>query len=105
MSDGKQAKRIGLTYADAGVDITAGNNLVDLIKPLAKSTRRKGADAASVFRRKHRFLQRSDRAARVRRIEQVAEVAFDVRGGLAVGDDEDLLVLARALAKNSTGQL
>ena len=45
MSDGKQAKRNGLTYADAGVDITAGNALVDLIKPLAKSTRRKGADA------------------------------------------------------------
>ena len=45
MSDGKQAKRNGLTYADAGVDITAGNDLVDLIKPLAKSTRRKGADA------------------------------------------------------------
>jgi len=35
-----------LSYADAGVDITAGNNLVDEIKPLAKSTRRKGADAA-----------------------------------------------------------
>ena len=35
-----------LTYADAGVDITAGNDLVDLIKPLAKSTRRKGANAS-----------------------------------------------------------
>ncbi|MBG1231230.1 phosphoribosylformylglycinamidine cyclo-ligase [Aestuariivirga litoralis] len=35
-----------LSYADAGVDITAGNDLVDVIKPLAKSTRRKGADAA-----------------------------------------------------------
>lgn len=46
MSDGKQAKRNGLTYADAGVDITAGNDLVDLIKPLAKSTRRTGAHAA-----------------------------------------------------------
>ncbi len=34
-----------MTYADAGVDITAGNDLVSLIKPLAKSTRRKGADA------------------------------------------------------------
>ncbi len=42
----KQAKQKGLTYADAGVDITAGNDLVTLIKPLAKSTRRKGADAA-----------------------------------------------------------
>jgi phosphoribosylformylglycinamidine cyclo-ligase len=45
MSGGKQAFRNGLTYADAGVDITAGNDLVSLIKPLAKSTRRKGADA------------------------------------------------------------
>ena len=34
-----------ITYADAGVDIDAGNRLVDLIKPLAKSTRRPGADA------------------------------------------------------------
>ncbi len=46
MNDGKQAKRNGLTYADAGVDIAAGNDLVRMIKPLAKSTRRKGADAA-----------------------------------------------------------
>ena len=46
MCDGKQALRNGLTYADAGVDITAGNDLVSAIKPLAKSTRRKGANAA-----------------------------------------------------------
>ncbi len=46
MGDGKQAGRNGLTYADAGVDITAGNDLVTAIKPLARSTRRKGADAA-----------------------------------------------------------
>lgn len=35
----------GYTYAEAGVDIDAGNALVDAIKPLAKSTRRSGADA------------------------------------------------------------
>ena len=35
-----------LTYADAGVDIDAGNRLVERIKPLARSTRRPGADAA-----------------------------------------------------------
>ena len=36
----------GLTYADAGVDIDAGAALVEAIKPLAKATRRPGADAA-----------------------------------------------------------
>jgi phosphoribosylaminoimidazole synthetase len=36
----------GLTYAEAGVDIDAGNALVDAIKPLARATRRPGADAA-----------------------------------------------------------
>jgi phosphoribosylformylglycinamidine cyclo-ligase len=35
-----------LTYAEAGVDIDAGNALVEAIKPLAKATRRPGADAA-----------------------------------------------------------
>lgn len=33
-----------VTYRDAGVDIDAGNALVAAIKPLAKSTSRKGAD-------------------------------------------------------------
>jgi phosphoribosylformylglycinamidine cyclo-ligase len=31
-----------LTYAEAGVNIQAGNTLVDKIKPLAASTRRPG---------------------------------------------------------------
>jgi phosphoribosylformylglycinamidine cyclo-ligase len=34
-----------LSYRDAGVDIDAGNALVQAIKPLAKATRRRGADA------------------------------------------------------------
>ena len=33
------------TYRDSGVDIDAGNALVEAIKPLAKATRRLGADA------------------------------------------------------------
>ena len=33
-----------MTYADAGVDIDAGNALVAAIKPLAKATSRSGAD-------------------------------------------------------------
>jgi len=35
----------GLTYARAGVDIDAGNRMVDLIKPLVRATARPGADA------------------------------------------------------------
>src|SRR3954454_18657353 len=36
--------RNGLTYADSGVDIDAGNRLVDLIKPMVRATARAGAD-------------------------------------------------------------
>jgi phosphoribosylformylglycinamidine cyclo-ligase len=35
----------GLTYAKSGVDIDAGNRMVELIKPLVKATARPGADA------------------------------------------------------------
>ncbi|HZQ12079.1 MAG TPA: phosphoribosylformylglycinamidine cyclo-ligase [Pseudolabrys sp.] len=35
----------GLTYAQAGVDIDAGNRMVELIKPLVRATARSGADA------------------------------------------------------------
>ncbi|MEJ6781562.1 phosphoribosylformylglycinamidine cyclo-ligase [Aminobacter sp. Piv2-1] len=41
MSEGKN----GLTYAQAGVDIDAGNLMVEKIKPLVRSTRRPGADS------------------------------------------------------------
>jgi phosphoribosylformylglycinamidine cyclo-ligase len=35
----------GLSYAEAGVDIDAGNRLVEMIKPLVRSTARAGTDA------------------------------------------------------------
>jgi len=38
-------KKRGLTYAQAGVDIDAGNRMVEMIKPLVRATRRPGADA------------------------------------------------------------
>ena len=41
MSQGKN----GLTYAEAGVDIDAGNAMVEKIKPLVRATRRPGADS------------------------------------------------------------
>ena len=46
MARAKQAAAPGVSYASAGVDISAGNALVEAIKPLARATRRKGADSA-----------------------------------------------------------
>jgi phosphoribosylformylglycinamidine cyclo-ligase len=39
-----QEKAKGLTYSDSGVDIDAGNRLVDMIRPAVRATRRPGAD-------------------------------------------------------------
>ena len=39
------AAKNGLTYADAGVDMDAGNAMVEKIKPLLRTTRRRGAEA------------------------------------------------------------
>ena len=43
-ADGK-----GLTYAQAGVDIDAGNALVERIKPMARATLRPGAGGIGGF--------------------------------------------------------
>src|ERR1700738_957299 len=45
LESGMIDRKNGLTYADSGVDIDAGNRMVDLIKPLARATARAGADA------------------------------------------------------------
>src|SRR6202049_3402895 len=38
-------RKSGLTCADSGVNIDAGNRMVDLIKPMVRATARPGADA------------------------------------------------------------
>ena len=37
--------RGGVTYAESGVDVGAGDRFIDLIKPLSKATLRPGCDA------------------------------------------------------------
>lgn len=45
MSDAQSLPSNGLSYKQAGVDIDAGNALVEAIKPAVRATRRPGADA------------------------------------------------------------
>jgi len=42
-------KRNGLTRAQAGVDIDAGNRMVELIRPLVRATARPGAGPNSAI--------------------------------------------------------
>ncbi|HWK34009.1 MAG TPA: phosphoribosylformylglycinamidine cyclo-ligase [Hyphomicrobium sp.] len=44
MTEPDRERNPAITYRDAGVDIDAGNRLVELIKPLARATRRPGSD-------------------------------------------------------------
>jgi phosphoribosylformylglycinamidine cyclo-ligase len=46
MANVKQDKAKGLSYKDAGVDVSAGNALVRAIQPLAQGTARRGSDSA-----------------------------------------------------------
>ncbi len=51
------------------------------------------------------FFECGDGAAIVGRIDEVDEVSFDMCGGLAVGDDEDLFIFAGACAEDSSRHL
>ena len=42
--ESKKSRHASTTYADAGVDILRGDRFVDMVRPLAKSTARLGAD-------------------------------------------------------------
>jgi phosphoribosylformylglycinamidine cyclo-ligase len=46
MANSKQDEAQGLSYRAAGVDVSAGNALVEAIKPLARATARIGTDSA-----------------------------------------------------------
>src|SRR5688500_8263566 len=46
MANSKQDEAKGLSYREAGVDVSAGNALVEAIKPLARLTARTGSDSA-----------------------------------------------------------
>ena len=44
-----ETKGKGATYADAGVDINAGNRLVDMIKPIVSKTFRPGMHCSALI--------------------------------------------------------
>src|SRR4051812_47194457 len=84
-----EAKR-GLTYADAGVDIDAGNRMVDLIKPLVRSTARAGADAeiggfGGVFDLKRAGFRDPVLVARTDGVGTKVKIAIETRGPRTTG--------------------
>jgi len=89
----------GSQFAAAGVERHALGQLGQLIDesdPLHSPVildQGEGADATAFAHGQDGLFERGDGAARVRRIQQIDEVAFDVGRGLAVGDDENLFVL------------
>ena len=87
--DGKEPTT-GLTYAAAGVDIDAGNAMVETIKPLVRSTRRPGADAeiggAHAERHRHLWNGRGDHGS----VEELHEERARHQEGKAANEIEQL---------------
>ena len=95
---GKGQGRNGITYADAGVDIDAGNALVDRIKPAAKRTNRPGVMAGQILEESAEAMEewfeanpfanpRYEQAAR--EMVEKASGVFSHPVGMAVHDDGD----------------
>ena len=103
----------GLTYASAGVDIDAGNRMVELIKPLVRATARPGADAeiggfGGLFDLKRRGVYRSGAGGRYRRRRHQGQVAIETGRHDTIGIDlvamwvNDLVVQAPSRCSSST---
>ena len=64
-----------------------------------------GADAAAVAEGEGAFFEGGECAAGVWGVEEVDVAGVEVCGGLAVGDDEDLFILAGASLEEASGEL